>query len=299
MRQAVRAFFESNFSPYSVTAAADGSAVGLVTGYYEPLLAGSRLKSAKFGVPLYAPPDDLLTVDLSALHPELKNRRVRGRVDGKTVVPYWPRAEIERGAAPLYGKALVYVEDPDRGVLPGDPGFRTHRAGGRLGNPLELCRPERPSLSLDRSRADRSRRSGARTGVDARHRRVGQGQSRQAACAAGRKSELRVLSRSAGACRGLARRGDRRSDRLAGCRRCWRGARLRWTPAPFRSARRCSWRRPCRCRPHRSSGWCSRRTPVARFAAPCARISSGVSVRTRAAKPVACARTAACGCCGR
>lgn len=110
--QAVRAFFESNFSPYSVTAAADGSSVGLVTGYYEPLLAGSRLKSAKFGVPLYASPDDLLTVDLSALHPELKNRRVRGRVDGKTVVPYWPRAEIERGAAPLYGKALVYVEDP-------------------------------------------------------------------------------------------------------------------------------------------------------------------------------------------
>lgn len=110
--RAVRAFFEVHFSPYSIAAAEDGSAVGLVTGYYEPLLAGSRTRTGKFDVPLYAPPDDLLTVDLSALHPELKDRRVRARVDGKKVVPYWPRADIERGAAPLSGKALVYVEDP-------------------------------------------------------------------------------------------------------------------------------------------------------------------------------------------
>jgi membrane-bound lytic murein transglycosylase A len=110
--RAVRAFFEGHFSPYSVTAAADGSAIGLVTGYYEPLLAGSRARTATFGIPLYAPPDDLLTVDLSALHPELKDRRVRARVDGKKVVPYWPRADIERGAAPLSVKAIVYVEDP-------------------------------------------------------------------------------------------------------------------------------------------------------------------------------------------
>jgi membrane-bound lytic murein transglycosylase A len=110
--RAVRAFFEAHFSPYSVAAAADGNAVGLVTGYYEPLLAGSRVRTPKFSVPLYAPPDDLLTVDLTALHPELKDRRVRARVEGKRVVPYWPRADIERGAAPLSGKALVYVEDP-------------------------------------------------------------------------------------------------------------------------------------------------------------------------------------------
>ena len=63
-------------------------------------------------MPLYAPPDDLLTVELADLYPELKDKRVRGRVDGKKVVPYWTRAEIERGAAPLAGKALVYVADP-------------------------------------------------------------------------------------------------------------------------------------------------------------------------------------------
>ena len=106
-----RAFFETHFSPYRV-AAADGNEVGLVTGYYEPLMAGSRSRTAGFRVPLYAPPDDLLTIDLAELHPELKDKRVRGRVEGRKVVPYWPRADIEKGGAPLADKALVYVTDP-------------------------------------------------------------------------------------------------------------------------------------------------------------------------------------------
>ncbi len=110
--KAVRHFLEAHFIPYAVSDAADGKDTGLVTGYYEPLLKGSRTRSETFGVPLHAPPDDLLTVDLTALHPELKDRRVRARVDGSKVVPYWSRADIERGAAPLTGKTLVYVEDP-------------------------------------------------------------------------------------------------------------------------------------------------------------------------------------------
>jgi membrane-bound lytic murein transglycosylase A len=108
---AVRAFFESHFIPYRV-ADADGRDVGRVTGYYEPLLKGSRERTTQFAVPLYAPPDDLLTVDLADLYPELKDKRVRGRVNGKKVVPYWTRADIEHGATPLSGKSLVYVADP-------------------------------------------------------------------------------------------------------------------------------------------------------------------------------------------
>jgi membrane-bound lytic murein transglycosylase A len=110
-RNAVRAFFESHFSPYQVVAA-DGRETGMVTGYYEPLLAGSRTRSASHRVPLYAAPDDLLTIDLAALYPELKDKRLRGRVDGKRVIPYWPRADIESGKAPVAGKELVYVDDP-------------------------------------------------------------------------------------------------------------------------------------------------------------------------------------------
>ncbi len=107
----MRAYFESHFIPYAV-GAADGRDSGLVTGYYEPLLAGSRIRTPQFAVALYAPPDDLLTIDLSLLYPDLKDRRLRGRVDGRRVIPYWTRADIDAGRAPLDGKALVYVADP-------------------------------------------------------------------------------------------------------------------------------------------------------------------------------------------
>ncbi len=108
---AVRRFFESHFSPYQVIAA-DGRDTGTITGYYEPLLAGSRARTQRYGVPLYAPPDDLLTIDLSELYPELKDKRLRGRVEGRRVIPYWPRGDIENGKAPVRGRELVYVDDP-------------------------------------------------------------------------------------------------------------------------------------------------------------------------------------------
>jgi len=108
---AVRAFFMEHFSPYRI-ANDDGTDTGLVTGYYEPLLAGSRTPTPDYAIALYGVPDDLLVVDLSSLYPELKDKRVRGRVEGRKVVPYWPRADIERGAAPVAGKALAFVADP-------------------------------------------------------------------------------------------------------------------------------------------------------------------------------------------
>ena len=37
---------------------------------------------------------------------------MRGRVDGKRVVPYWPRADIERGAAPVADKTIAFVAEP-------------------------------------------------------------------------------------------------------------------------------------------------------------------------------------------
>jgi len=107
----VRAFFESNFLPYRV-ANADGSVEGLATGYYEPLLRGSRRKEGPYRYPLYAPPADLLTVDLAEINPELKHLRLRGRLEGRRVVPYYPRAEIDRGLPALAGKELLWVDDP-------------------------------------------------------------------------------------------------------------------------------------------------------------------------------------------
>jgi peptidoglycan lytic transglycosylase A len=108
---AARRFLQANFAPWRV-ASVEGATDGPVTGYYEPLLRGSRARRAPFLFPLYAPPDDLLTIDLSAVNPDLRNMRLRGRLQGHRVVPYYSRAEIESGAAPVAGKELVWVDDP-------------------------------------------------------------------------------------------------------------------------------------------------------------------------------------------
>lgn len=108
---AARRVLEEQFAPWRL-ANPDGTVDGLVTGYYEPVLRGSRTRLAPFVYPLYAPPDDLLTIDLSATNPELRGMRLRGRVEGRRVVPYYSRAEIARGAAPVAGKELVWVDDP-------------------------------------------------------------------------------------------------------------------------------------------------------------------------------------------
>src|SRR5207244_12267650 len=70
-----------------------------------------RIRSEQDLYPRYAPPDDLLTIDLIELYPALKDKRLRGRVEGKRVVPYWARADIEAGKPALTGKELVYVDD--------------------------------------------------------------------------------------------------------------------------------------------------------------------------------------------
>ena len=107
-----RRFFEAQFSPYRLQKDADPKRprdTGLITGYYEPLLYGARSPSPTFTVPLYAPPDDLLTIDLASLYPELKGKTVRGRLQGKKVVPYYSRAELDNSPL-LNGKELVWVD---------------------------------------------------------------------------------------------------------------------------------------------------------------------------------------------
>ncbi len=103
-------FFEQGFTPYQIVNP-DGSIQGLITGYYEPKLSGSRVKSERFRYPLYAPPEDLLTIDLASTYPQLKDLRLRGRLQGKKVVPYYTRAEIEAGKAPLQAKELYWVDN--------------------------------------------------------------------------------------------------------------------------------------------------------------------------------------------
>ena len=106
----LHAFYEAWFTPYQVFNT-DGSEQGMITGYYEPLLKGSRSRTTRFRYPIYAAPDDLLQIDLSDAYPQLKDLRLRGRLQGKRVVPYYNRAEIDAGARSLKGRELFWVEN--------------------------------------------------------------------------------------------------------------------------------------------------------------------------------------------
>jgi membrane-bound lytic murein transglycosylase A len=107
---ALRHYFEQYFEPYQILKVPSPirEDTGLITGYYEPLLMGARTPSAEFATPLYAPPPDLLIVDLASLYPELKGRTVRGRLEGNRVLPYYTRAELPTDPA-LQGKEIVWI----------------------------------------------------------------------------------------------------------------------------------------------------------------------------------------------
>lgn len=105
----VRDFYERRFQPWRIETG-DGRDTGLVTGYYEALLTGS-LAPKTGSVPLYAVPDDMLTLDIDELYPDLKGMRLRGRLEGRTVLPYWSRAEIDSGKGVAPDKVLAWADD--------------------------------------------------------------------------------------------------------------------------------------------------------------------------------------------
>ena len=113
----VREFFRTRFDAYRVSSRqvdnnieAEPTTSGLVTGYYEPLLKGSRVRTDKYAVPIYRVPEDLVVVDLASVYPELSNMRLRGKLQGRRIVPYPTRSEIT-GSNVLAGQELLWVDD--------------------------------------------------------------------------------------------------------------------------------------------------------------------------------------------
>lgn len=102
-------WLEANFDVWQFQKE-DGSKTGLMTGYYEPELTGARKKDLKNNTPLYGVPSDLITVKLDNLYPELKHMRLRGRLQGNTLVPFFDRASWEK-IGPEREKPLVWVND--------------------------------------------------------------------------------------------------------------------------------------------------------------------------------------------
>jgi peptidoglycan lytic transglycosylase A len=106
-----RRFFESTFVPYALVSSVSGDG-GLITGYYEPILSGVKTRDADNRYPIFGVPDDLLVVDLAAVNPDLRNQRLRGRVEGRRVVPYFSRAEIEARGESLRAPVIAWTSDP-------------------------------------------------------------------------------------------------------------------------------------------------------------------------------------------
>jgi membrane-bound lytic murein transglycosylase A len=147
----VRAFLEREFTLYQIHDV-NQSPSGVITGYYEPLLRGSRRYGDPYIYPVYGVPRDLLYLDsrslprtapggvvygrvdgravipmcvdaqagpacqgpyrieLGAAKPDVRDKRVRVRIDGQRIVPYYTRAEIEQGAL-ASEVAIVWVDD--------------------------------------------------------------------------------------------------------------------------------------------------------------------------------------------
>jgi membrane-bound lytic murein transglycosylase A len=109
--QAARNFFETQFVPYALISTTSGE-VGMITGYYEPIIDGSRTPSARYPFPIYGVPQDLVVVDLGNVVPETRGLRLRGRVDGRRLVPYYTRGEIDARGDAFPAPVLAWSGDP-------------------------------------------------------------------------------------------------------------------------------------------------------------------------------------------
>ena len=108
---AARRFFEGTFTPYALASSESGDS-GLITGYYEPILRGGRLRSETNRYPIFGVPADLLVVDLATVAPETRNIRLRGRLEGRRVVPYYTRAEIDARGESFPAPVIGWAADP-------------------------------------------------------------------------------------------------------------------------------------------------------------------------------------------
>ncbi len=100
-------FFTAQFD---LTQVGDGKS--LATGYYEPEISGSRTQQAGFDVPVYRRPPELVEIDLGQFSDSLKGKKIRGKVNGTTFVPYADHTQIETGSLAGRGLEIAWAADP-------------------------------------------------------------------------------------------------------------------------------------------------------------------------------------------
>jgi membrane-bound lytic murein transglycosylase A len=108
-KKSAKTFFETQFVPHRV---AQANLNGLLTGYYEPVLEGSRTAQGKFQTPVYKRPPDLVNVVAEEDRASKPEGYTHLRTTAAGDVPFPTRAEIEQGALAGKGLELLYLEDP-------------------------------------------------------------------------------------------------------------------------------------------------------------------------------------------
>ena len=104
-----KAFFEQHFTANAVS---HSGPRGLLTGYYEPLLEGSRTPQGLFQTPLYRRPPDLVNLVDETQRGTTASAFTHARKTEKGTEPYPTRAQIEQGALKDQNLELVYLTDP-------------------------------------------------------------------------------------------------------------------------------------------------------------------------------------------
>jgi peptidoglycan lytic transglycosylase A len=107
-RSEARQFFEANFQPHKISG---GDPRGLLTGYYEPLVKGSRTPNAIYNVPIYRRPPDLVNVVAESERGAKSGSFTHQRRTEKGLEPYLTRAEIEQGGLAGRGLEILYLKD--------------------------------------------------------------------------------------------------------------------------------------------------------------------------------------------
>ena len=103
-----RAFLKKNFRPFLIN---DGQK-GLFTGYYEPEIEGSLVRTDQYKTPVYGLPKDIVRIDLGKFNSKFKGEVLFGRKNGKEISPYLTRKEIETGAVKFPADIIAWVKEP-------------------------------------------------------------------------------------------------------------------------------------------------------------------------------------------
>ncbi len=107
---AAKTFFEQNFLPLRISRLGEGE--GFVTGYYEPVIDGSKEQNEVYNVPVYRRPSNLFVRGTNQGSAGLPNKgQVFRKIGRRKLVPYYDRAEIEDGAIEGRGLEICWLRN--------------------------------------------------------------------------------------------------------------------------------------------------------------------------------------------